>query len=181
MVDLLARNWPWMALRGVAAVVFGLVLLLRPADSVEALVLVFGAFAFLTGLFTVVSAVVNRQTEPYWVSLLVSGMASVAIGVVTYLMPAVTARTLLYLVAIWAAVVGVAEILAAVRLRREITGEWFLVAAGVLSVVFGVLLVLFPGAGALALVMWIGAYALVAGVVMFAFALRLRRWGAGVG
>ena len=96
-------------------------------------------------------------------------------------MPGVTAIVLLYFIAAWAIVTGVAEIAAAIRLRKVITGEWLLVVAGVLSVLFGLFLVMFPKAGALAVVLWIGAYATTLGSVLIALAFRLRSWGRGRG
>jgi uncharacterized membrane protein HdeD (DUF308 family) len=176
-VNTLVRNWWLVALRGVAALVFGLLTLLFPAAGVAALVLVFGAYALVYGVFTIIAAVANRRGEPHWVALLVSGVLSVGIGVLTFLMPGVTALVLLYLIAAWAIVTGVAEIAAAIRLRKVITGEWLLALAGVLSVAFGVLLIVFPGAGALAVVLWIGAYAALLGVLLIALSFRLRAWG----
>ena len=176
-VDVLIRNWGLVALRGVAALVFGLLTLFNPAASVAALVLVFGAYALVYGVFTIVSAVANRHGEPHWVALLVNGILSVIIGVLTFLMPGMTALVLLYLIAAWAIVNGVLEIVVAIRLRRVIRGEWLLIIAGVLSVIFGLVLVLFPGAGALAVVLWIGAYATVLGILLIVLAFRLRRWG----
>jgi uncharacterized membrane protein HdeD (DUF308 family) len=128
-------------------------------------------------VFTIVAAVANRHGEPHWVALLVNGLLSVALGVLTFLMPNVTAVVLVYLVAGWAIVTGVAEIVTAVRLRKVITGEWLLVLAGALSVAVGLALAVSPGAGALALTLWMGAYATVLGVLLIALAFRLRSWG----
>lgn len=177
MVDVLARNWWLVALRGVAALLFGLLTLFNPAVTLAALVLLFGAYALVDGVFTIVSALANRHGESHWVALLVGGVLSVALGVLTFLMPGVTAVVLLYCVAAWAIVTGGAQIAAAIRLRKVITGEWLLALAGVLSVAFGLVLVVFPGAGALAVALWIGAYAIVLGIVLIAFAFRLRSWG----
>lgn len=176
MVDMLARNWGWIALRGVVAVLFGLFALLYPALTLVVLVFLFGAYAVIDGLLIIASAVIDRRQRPHWVALLVSGVLAVGIGVLAFVLPEVTALALLYLIAAWAVVTGLAEIVVAVRLRKVLTGEWLLIVAGVLAVAFGVLLFVFPGAGALAMVLWIGAYALVTGVLLIAFALRLRRW-----
>ena len=177
MVDVLARNWWLVALRGVAALVFGLLTLFNPALSLTALILLFGAYALAYGVFTVVAAIAGHRDEPRWVALLIGGLLSVALGVLTFVMPDVTTVALLYLIAAWAIATGVAEIVTAIRLRKVITGEWLLVLAGVLSVAFGVALVLFPGAGALAVTLWIGAYATVCGVLLIALGFRLRSWG----
>ena len=176
MVEVLARNWGFVVFRGVAALLFGGLTLFMPAIGLATLILVFGAYALVDGVFAVVSAIRDRRSEPRWVALMFGGLAGIAIGLITFFMPGVTALVLLYLIAGWAVVTGIAEIVVAIRLRKVITGEWLLVVAGVLSVVVGVLLGLFPGAGALAVTLWIGAYALVLGVMLVALGLRLRRW-----
>jgi len=177
MEFLLSRNWGWIALRGLAAVVFGLLTLFDPRISLTALVLLWGAYAFVDGIFAIVSAVRDRRQEPHWVSLLVTGIAGVVAGLLTFFVPGITALVLLYFIAAWALITGIAEIVAAVRLRKVITGEWMLALAGLLSVIFGVFLFAFPGAGALTVVLWIGAYALVLGIVLLVLAFRLRAGG----
>ena len=177
MEFLLSRNWGWIALRGLAAVVFGLLTLFDPRISLTALVLLWGAYAFVDGIFAIVSAVRDRRQEPHWVSLLVTGIAGVMAGLLTFFVPGITALVLLYFIAAWALITGIAEIVAAVRLRKVITGEWMLALAGLLSVIFGVFLFAFPGAGALTIVLWIGAYALVLGIVLLVLAFRLRAGG----
>lgn len=177
MVDVLARNWGLVALRGVAGILFGLLLLLRPLAGLATLVLFFSAYSLADGSLTAVSAVANRGDEPRWVPLLVSGLLGIVIGIVAFFWPGVTAAALLYLVAAWAVVAGLGEILAAIRLRKVIAGEWMLLLAGSLSVAFGVLLAAFPGAGVLALVIWIGAASVVLGALVLGLAFRLRRWG----
>jgi len=177
MEFLLSRNWGWIALRGLAAVVFGLLTLFDPSISLAALVLLWGAYAFVDGIFAIVSAVRDRRQEPHWVSLLVTGIAGVVAGLLTFFVPGITALVLLYFIAAWALITGIAEIVAAVRLRRVITGEWMLALAGLLSAIFGVFLFAFPGAGALTVVLWIGAYAFVLGIVLLVLAFRLRAGG----
>ena len=176
-MEILARNWRWIALRGVAGVIFGVLTFMNPAISLASLVLVFGAYALADGVFTVVAAIMNRRGERHWVAMLFGGIAGIAIGLLTFLMPGVTTLVLLYLIAAWAIVTGGAEIATAIRLRKVITGEWLLILAGVLSVAFGVVLIVYPAAGALTVVLWIGAYALVFGIMMIALSLRLRSWG----
>jgi uncharacterized membrane protein HdeD (DUF308 family) len=176
VVDVLARNWGWVALRGVAALLFGLLTLFNPVITLATLVLLFGAYVLVDGVFAVVSAVANRRGEPHWLSLLVSGVVGIALGILTFLWPQVTALILLYFVAAWAVIIGLSQIVAGIRLRKLITGEWLLILAGVLSLVFGLMLFVAPGAGALAIALWIGAYATVLGVVLIALALRLRSW-----
>jgi uncharacterized membrane protein HdeD (DUF308 family) len=177
MEFMLSRNWSWIALRGLAAVVFGLLTLFDPSISLAALVLIWGVYVFVDGIFAVVSALRDRREEPHWVSLLVTGLAGVVAGLITFFMPGITALVLLYFIAAWAVITGIAEIVAAVRLRKVITGEWLLALAGALSVIFGLFLFVFPGAGALTVVLWIGAYALVFGIMLLVLAFRLRAGG----
>lgn len=179
-MNALARNWGWVALRGVAAVIFGILTFMAPAISLATLVLLFGAYALANGVLAVASSLMNREGEDNWVAMLIGGLLSIGAGLVTLFMPGITAIVLLYWIAAWAIVTGIAEIATAIRLRRVLTGEWMLVLAGVLSVAFGVVLFARPGVGALAVVIWIGAYALVLGVVLIGFALRLRRWKRGL-
>lgn len=176
LVDVLARNWGSVALRGVVALLFGILTLFNPGITLATLVLLFGAFALVDGMFMVVGAIANRHGEPRWVAWLIGGFIGIAAGVVTFLLPGLTAAALLGIVAAWAILMGTAELAAAIRLRKVLTDEWALVLAGALTVAFGFLLIARPGLGALALVLWIGAYASVAGVLLLALAFRLRTW-----
>jgi len=175
-VDVLSRNWWIFLLRGLAGILFGIITFIAPGISLAALVLLFGAYAVADGVLAMVAAV-RRRGEGRWGMLLLEGVAGIAVGVLTLLWPGITAITLLYLIAAWATVTGVFELVAAVRLRKEIKGEWLLALGGVASIAFGVLVALFPGSGALALVLWIGAYALVFGVLLVVLSFRLRAWG----
>jgi len=175
-VDVLSRNWWVFLLRGLAGILFGIITFVAPGISLAALVLVFGAYAFADGVLAIVAAV-RRRGEARWGMLLLEGLVGIAAGVVTLLWPGITAITLLYLIAAWAIVTGVLELIAAVRLRKEIKGEWLLALGGAASIAFGVLVALFPGSGALALVLWIGAYALVFGALLVVLSFRLRAWG----
>ena len=159
----------------VAAILFGLLTLVVPGLTLAALVLLFGAYALVDGIFNIVAAIRRRPDGPPWWALLLEGLVGVAAGLVTFLLPGLTAATLVYIIGAWAIITGVLEIVAAVRLRQQLTGEWWLVLSGVLSVVFGVLVMLRPAAGALAIVLWIGAYAIVFGALLLALAFRLRR------
>jgi len=176
-VDTLTRNWWLVALRGLAALLFGVLTIFRPGVTLAALILLFGGYAVASGILTIVAAIANRHGEARWVPLLISGLLSVAVGVITFIMPGITAMVLLYLIAAWAIVTGIWEIVAAIRLRKIITGEWLLVLGGVLSVAFGLFLVAFPGAGALTVTLWIGTYAIMLGIVSIALGFRLRSWG----
>ena len=174
-VDTLVRNWWVVLLRGLAGIIFGLVTFLAPDISLTVLVLVFGAYALVDGVLAIVSAIRWRAEVDRWWVLLLEGLAGVAAGIVTFVWPGISALALLYVIAAWALVTGVLEIAAAIRLRKIITGEWLLALIGVASVALGIMLALFPGPGALALVIWIGAIA--TGVLLVVLAFCLRSWG----
>jgi uncharacterized membrane protein HdeD (DUF308 family) len=173
-LDSLSHNWWVIVLRGLAGMTFGLVTFLAPGISLAALVLVFGAYAFADGVLAIISAIRRDRPGDRWWLLLLEGIAGIAAGVVTLIWPGITALVLLYVIAAWALVTGVLEIAAAIRLRKAIKGEWLLVLSGILSVALGVMLVLWPGPGALALVIWIGAFTFVFGALLLALGLRLR-------
>jgi uncharacterized membrane protein HdeD (DUF308 family) len=176
-VDTLVRNWWVVLLRGVAGIIFGLITFLAPDISLTVLVIVFGAYALVDGVLAIVSAIRWRGEVDRWWVLLLEGLTGVAAGVVTFIWPGISALALVYVIAAWAVITGVLEIAAAIRLRKIITGEWLLALIGIASVALGIVLALFPGPGALALVIWIGAYALVTGALLVVLAFRLRSWG----
>ena len=171
---LLSRNWWAVALRGLAAVIFGILALIWPGETFFVLVILFGAYALVDGIFAVVSAIRGRTAIRDWGWLLVEGIIGILIGVVTFFSTSTTALFLLYLIAFWAIITGIAEIVQAVQLRRTIPNEWALILGGAASVIFGVLLLLFPGTGALAIVWLIGIYAIIFGILLLALAWRLR-------
>jgi uncharacterized membrane protein HdeD (DUF308 family) len=175
-VRALAENWWAIALRGVVSILFGVLALALPALSLAALILMFGAYALVEGIFNLIAAVRGGDaSRRRWV-LVLEGLVSIGAGIVTMVMPGLTALVLAYVIAGWALVTGALEIAAAVGLRKEMRGEWALALSGVLSLIFGVLMAAAPAAGALALVLWIGAYSVVFGVLLLALALRLRSW-----
>ncbi len=178
MIHELARNWGWIALRGALAVLFGVVAIAWPASAFAAMVLIFGAYAFVDGVFALVALFRGAGRDRFWV-LVLEAVVGIGIGVLTIVRPAATALALLYYVGIWAILTGILEVVAAIRLRREITGEFWLGLAGVLSIVFGVLLFAAPGGAALALTLWIGAYAILFGITLLLLAFRLRRFSEG--
>jgi uncharacterized membrane protein HdeD (DUF308 family) len=175
-VDSLSRNWWAVSLRGLAGILFGIITFIAPGISLAALVLLFGAYAFADGVLAIVTAI-RRRGNDRWGMLLLEGLVGVAAGVLTLLWPGITALALLYVIAAWALVTGGFEIAAAIRLRKVITGEWILALSGILSMALGVLLIVAPGPGALAVVIWIGAYAFVFGVLLFALGLKLKGLG----
>jgi uncharacterized membrane protein HdeD (DUF308 family) len=176
-IDTLARNWWVLLLRGIAGIIFGILTFVWPEISLTALVLLFGAFAFADGVLSLINGIRERQTNDRWWLMILQGLMGIAAGVVTLLWPGISALALLYVIAAWALVTGALEIAAAIRLRKVIEGEWLLALSGIASVLLGILLVLFPEPGALAVVLWIGAYALVSGVLLIVLAFRLRSWG----
>jgi uncharacterized membrane protein HdeD (DUF308 family) len=164
-----------LALRGLVAIVFGLLAFLWPGITLWALILLFGAYMLLDGVFAIVAGVRAAGNEARWWLLLVEGILGVLAGIVAFLWPGLTALALLYFIAAWAIVTGIFEIVGAIRLRREIEGEWALILGGALSVRFGVLLIVIPApAGILSLVWLIGAYAVAFGVLLLILAFRLR-------
>ncbi|WQE35241.1 HdeD family acid-resistance protein [Bordetella avium] len=162
-------------MRGVVAVVFGLLALFMPGVTLEALVLVWGAYALVDGVFALAAGWrIRDQNKPLWPLVLV-GIAGLLAGVVTFLWPGLTTLVLLYIIAFWAIFIGVFQIIAAIRFRKEIQNEWLQGFSGLISMLFGALLIMQPGAGALALVWVIGIYAVIFGVVLLVLALRLKR------
>ena len=175
----LLHNWWAVVLRGAVAMLFSIVMFVRPAISLRALVLAFGLYAFVDGVLSLISAFRRHVHDtPRWY-LVLEGVLGIAAGVLTFFWPAISLLAFLYVIAARAIVAGVLEIVAAVRLRRVITNELFLVLAGLASIAFGVFLVFAPAAGALALVFWLGAYTLLFGVALVMLGLRLRSWSKG--
>jgi uncharacterized membrane protein HdeD (DUF308 family) len=170
----LARGWWLVALRGALAIAFAVLAFFWPGVTVAALVLLFGAYALVDGIFAIGATIGAIRGQRRWWPFLVEALLGIGMGVVTFLWPGVTALALLYLIAVWAIATGIFEILAAIELRKAIEGEWLLIVAGALSVVFGLLLIFFPGAGALALLWMIAAYALLFGILLLVLAFRLR-------
>ena len=176
MADVLGRIWWLAALRGVAAVIFGILALAYPGMTLVTLVLFFGAYVLVDGIASVATSITNwRERDDHWLMLL-SGIAGIGIGIVTFRTPELTALILLMYIAAWALVIGVIQVAAAIRLRKEIEGELWLAASGILSILFAFALWLFPGAGALSLIWLIGGYAIVFGVMLIALSLKLRGW-----
>ena len=176
MVMVLARNWWALVLRGFFDVLFGIAAFVWPGITLAVLVLLYGAFALVDGSFAIAAVLVGRtRGMPSW-ALLVEGLAGIAVGAITLFWPGITQLALLFLIAAWAVVTGVFEIVAAVRLRKEIRGEWLLALSGVLSVAVGVALVVNPGAGLLAISWMIGTYAIIFGVLFIVLGFRLRSW-----
>jgi uncharacterized membrane protein HdeD (DUF308 family) len=177
MAALLQRNWWVLLLRGIAAIAFGLLAWFEPGVTLAVLVLLFGAYSLVDGALGVWSALAARKEHDDWWLLLLVGLLGVGVGILTFVAPGLTAIGLLFYIAVWAIATGVLEIITAIRLRKQIEGEWLLVLGGVVSVLFGVLLMAQPGAGALAVLWLIGGYAVVFGILLVVLALKARRFG----
>lgn len=173
----LGRNWWLLLLRGLVAIVFALLTWAQPGVSLAALVLVFGIYVLADGLLGVWSAIAKRRDNRHWWLLLLWGVVGIVVGVMTFIMPGITGLVLLMYIAAWAVITGVLQIVAAIRLRKEIKGEWLMILSGLVSVAFGVLLFLQPGAGALAVAWIIAAYAFIFGVLMVLLAFKVRKLG----
>ena len=172
---ILHRSWWMLLLRGLFAIAFGVLTWVVPGISLAALVLLFGAYVMADGIFGVWSAVAGRKEHEHWWVMLIAGLLGIAIGLLTFLAPGVTALVLLFYIAIWAIATGVLQIVIAIRLRKEMRGEWMLILGGLASVLFGVLLVASPGAGALAVLWLIGTYAVFFGALLVMLAFKARR------
>ena len=175
METMVFRHWWAVALRGVMAILFGLMALFWPHLTLGVLVIFFGAFALVGGIFAVVAALGDRGVHDRWGMLLAEGVVGIAIGLVTFFWPLITALILLYLIAIWAIVTGVLEIAVAVWMHRAAGNEWMLLLGGIASLLFGVLLAELPGVGLLALTWVIGIYALIFGVLLLFLGFQWRR------
>lgn len=172
--DALARNWGWIVLRGVVAILFGILAFAMPGITLAALVLVWGAYALLDGLASLIAGFkIKMGGKPTW-PLIVVGLIGIVAGICTFMWPGITALVLLTFIAGWALVTGIFQIVTAIRFRKVIQNEWMLALAGVLSVAFGAIMFLRPGAGALAVVWIIGWYALLIGLLQVMLGLRMK-------
>lgn len=177
MTIALATNWWSLVIRGVAAMLFGILTIAWPGITLTALVFLFAGYALIDGIVNIAGMVKAVQRHDRWGVLLLEGIVGVAAAVVTVAWPAITALALVYLIGAWAIVTGVLEVAAALRLRKHISGEWLLALSGLASLVFGTLLMIAPLAGALVIALWIGAYALIFGALLVVLGFRLQRWG----
>jgi len=176
MSVVLARNWWSLVIRGLAAILLGVITVFSPGITLGALVLVFGIYALIDGLVSIAGAVKAIQKHERWGILIFEGIAGIAVFIITIAWPAITALSLVYVIAAWALITGVFEIAAAIRLRKHIEHEWLLALTGVASLILGVLMIAVPLAGALAIALWVGAYAFVFGILLVVLGFRLRNW-----
>lgn len=174
MMTDLAGNWWVLALRGALGILFGIGAFVWPGATLAALILVFGAYVFVDGVFAVVAGIGMRRQLSLWWLVVLEGVAGIGLGLLTFRSPDTTALVLLTLIAAWSIVTGIFEIVTALRIRALIENEWLMILSGVVSIIFGALLIAQPGAGAIAIVWLLGAYALLFGILTLMFALRLR-------
>lgn len=169
ILDAFAKNWWVLLIRGIFAVLFAVMAFTLPGPTLVTLVLLYGIYAFADGM---TALFVGGSARAWW--LVLPGILGVMVGICTFIYPGITAVALLYLIAAWALVRGVFEIVTAIQLRKEISNEWMMILGGILSIIFGVVLVANPAAGALAVVWIIGVYAFIFGSMMIVLAFRLR-------
>ncbi|WP_247869715.1 HdeD family acid-resistance protein [Herbaspirillum sp. ST 5-3] len=179
MSNMALHSWWVFALRGIVALAFGLLALMMPGVTLLSLVALFAAYALLAGVVSLVGAVQNRKHDEDWWLPLLFGLASIGAAVIAVMHPTLTALIFVLVIGANALVGGILDIATAIRLRKVIRGEWMLVLSGIASIVFGALVFLFPGAGALALIWWISLYAVVTGVLLLALSIRLRTRSTG--
>jgi uncharacterized membrane protein HdeD (DUF308 family) len=175
MLHALAKCWWLVLLRGIAGIVFGILAFVWPGLTLAVLILLYGAYALVDGVFALIAAFTGaaKPVPTWW--LVVVGLSGIAAGLVTFFWPGVTALVLIFFIGGWSIAHGIFEIVGAIKLRKEIDNEWWLILAGALSVLFGIIVIAAPGAGALALVWVIGAYSLVFGILLVGLSLRLRK------
>jgi uncharacterized membrane protein HdeD (DUF308 family) len=174
LATILSRNWWVLLVRGLIAITFGVLTWMRPGISLAALVLVFGAYALTDGVLAIWAAFAGRKEHEHWVVMLLGGFIGVGVGLLSFMSPGITALAVLFYIAVWAIAKGVLEIAVAIRLRKEIDNEWWLILGGAASVVFGLLLMSRPGEGALAVLWLIGTYAVIFGVLLVLLSFRVK-------
>jgi uncharacterized membrane protein HdeD (DUF308 family) len=179
LLQSLGRVWWLVLLRGIAAIVFGVLAWVWPGATLVTLVLFWGAYALVDGVAALLGGWSAKDAGRPWWQVVLVGVVGIGAGVFTFVQPGVTAVALLILIAVWAIANGVLQISAAIRLRKAIANEWLLIVSGALSVLFGVLLILNPGGGALAVLWAIGAFAVAYGILLVVLAFKLRRHAPG--
>ena len=174
LIETLKRHWWVPVIRGIAAIVFGVIAFTHPVMAIATLVLFFGAWVLIDGIFRIFGAIKHRGSDSDWAWQLVIGLIGIIVGLLTFHAPRVTALALVIYIAAWALMIGASEIVMAVKLRHEIKGEWLLILMGLASIVFAVLLLWNPVAGAAAVIWLIAWYAVVLGILAIFFGFRLR-------
>lgn len=174
MATVLGRNWWALAVRGVLGILLGVIVFANPTAAVGAFVFLFGIYAIVDGVFAIIAGVRAAEHHERWWPFLLEGLVDIVAGIIAFAAPAAAAFALILVIAVWAIVTGVLNLVAAIRLRRAIAGEWLLILNGLVSIAFGGILLLRPAAGLLVAVWWIGAYAIIFGILLLALSLKLR-------
>lgn len=175
MLDLVARHWWIYLIRGVVSILFGVTAMIWPSLTLITLVWLFGLYVIVDGVAAIWSGFTNRNRHDRWWAEVLIGLAGIVAGLLVVTLPDLSALALIYFIATWMVIIGVLLVVFAIRMRQEIANEWFLGLAGLLAAILGVIFMVFPGAGAVSLVYWIGSYAILSGILLVAFALRVRR------
>ena len=175
MLPVLAKNWWVVAIRGIAAIAFGILAFAWPGITLLTMVYLFGAYALVDGAFQVYAAIRGAPSaRGHRILIGTLGTVGIIAGIVAFVYPGLTALTLLYVIAVWAIIIGALQIWTAIRLRREIEGEWLMVLGGVFAILFGLLLIASPGSGILSVLFIVAVFAIVYGVLLLGLAWRLR-------
>lgn len=172
--NIAGQTWWSVLIRGIVAILFGLAALVWPGITILVLIYLFGAFVLVTGVVAVFSALSTAERNDRWALLLLEGIIGILVGIAAFVWPGITGLVLLYLIAFWAIAGGILEIIAAIRLRATIAYEWLLALSGVISLLFGILILFFPAAGALGVIFFIGAYAILYGILLVILAFQVR-------
>ena len=175
MRQFFAYAWKLLLLRGITAVLFALVAIFLPAIAFSTLILLFGAWLIANGILTIIGSIQSRTEDSNWWIALLAGLISLLLGIYTYARPLVTAGSIMILVGIWAIIFGIAEIIFAFRIRKMIKGEGWLIAGGIISIIFGLLLFANPIQGGITLTLLLGVWALILGIFFIMLGFRVRR------
>ncbi|MEV0144550.1 MULTISPECIES: HdeD family acid-resistance protein [unclassified Nonomuraea] len=172
-MEQIARIWWLILIRGIAALIFGILALIWPGKTLLIVVIFFAAYAIVEGIFAIFAGARHSAQSRAW--LIISGILGVVAGIVAFLWPGITSLALLYVVAFWAIFAGITEIVAGIQLRKVVDNEWMLIIGGILSIIFGVLLLIWPGAGLLTLIWLVGVFAVVYGIAMIVLSFRVKK------
>lgn len=176
MLRMLVVNWWIVGVRGVLTILFGVAAILWPALTLGILITIFGVYAIMDGLFTIVMGVWGgKDRSDGWLMMVLDGLVRIGAGVIAIIWPGLTSLTLVIIIATWAVVTGIIEVVMAIRLHKEIENEWVMGLSGLLSVLLGVVLFARPGVGALAGILLIGFYAILFGILLIVFALKMQK------
>ena len=170
-----SKKWKWMIFRGIISIIFGIVIVIYPFTAATMLAIFFGAYAFVDGIFAIVSIITSRAARAHFWSYLIEGIAGIIAGIITFFLPEITLFGLVILISVWAFITGIFEIIAAIKLRKIIDGEFLMIISGLLSVVFGVLVFLRPFAGMVVIIYLIGIYAVMFGILFIFLGISVRK------